>query len=118
MEARKKRNIRPGNEFDNLFPKSEGTNKTMRRNADVSDTVAFIPKVVHETLNQTEAISRKLKASNVYETCSRIWHFVYQHINYKKDQEGYEQIRSPARAWKDRFSGVDCDCYSTFISSI
>ena len=36
----------------------------------------------------------------------------------KKDAEGYEQIRSPARAWHDRFSGVDCDCYSVFISSI
>jgi len=118
MEARKKRNIKPGNQFDQLFPKSEGVNKTIRRNANVSDTVAFIPKVVHETLHQTDAISRKLKANNVYETCSRIWHFVYQHINYKKDQEGYEQIRSPARAWKDRVSGVDCDCYSTFISSI
>jgi len=118
MEARKKRNIKPGNDFDHLFPKSEGANKTIRRNADVSDTVAFIPKVVHETLNQTEAISRKLKGSNVYETCSRVWHFVYQHINYKKDQEGYEQIRSPSRAWKDRISGVDCDCFSTFISSI
>jgi hypothetical protein len=118
MEARKKRNINPGNEFDPLFPKSEGVSKTIRRNADVSDTVAFIPKAVHETLNQTEAISRKLKGSNVYETCSRIWHFVYQHIDYKKDQEGYEQIRSPARVWKDRISGVDCDCYSTFISSI
>jgi len=118
MEARKKRNIKPGNELDHLFPTSEGENKTIRRNASVSDTVAFIPKVVQETLNQTEAIARKLKGSSVYETCSNIWHFVYGHINYKKDQEGYEQIRSPARVWRDRFSGVDCDCYSTFISSV
>jgi hypothetical protein len=118
MEATKKRNIKSGSEYDKLFPKSEGDNKTIRRNANVTHTVSFIPKVVSETLNQTEAIARRLKGSSVYETCSNIWHFVYQHINYKKDEEGYEQIRSPARSWHDRFQGVDCDCYSTFISSI
>jgi hypothetical protein len=118
MEARTKRNIKSGSEYDDLFPKSEGTDKKVKGNADVNDTVAFIPKVVHETLDQTKDISKKLKGSNVYGTCSNIWHFVYHHINYKKDQEGYEQIRSPARVWKDRFSGVDCYCYSTFISSV
>ena len=118
MEATKKRNIISGNEYDPLFPNSEGDNKTIQRNANVSDTVAFIPKVVQETVDQTKDIARTLKGKSVYETCSNIWHFVYQHINYKKDQEGYEQIRSPARAWQDRKQGVDCDCYSVFISSI
>jgi hypothetical protein len=118
MEARKKRYIKPGKEYDHLFPQSEGNNKTIRRDANVDHTVAFIPKVVSETLYQTKDIAKRLKGSNVYDTCSNIWHFVYGHINYKKDQEGYEQIRSPARVWKDRFSGVDCDCYSTFISSV
>lgn len=118
MEARKKRNIKPGVEYDRLFPESENDNKTIRRNANVYHTVSFIPKVVHETLNQTKRIAQRLKANTVYETCSNIWHFIYQHINYKKDQEGYEQIRSPARTWHDRRQGVDCDCYSVFISSI
>src|SRR6266498_5514623 len=118
MEATKKRNIKSGNEYDRLFPNSEGNNKTIQKNANVSDTVAFIPKVVQETLDQTKNIARLLKGKSVYETCSNIWIFVYQHINYKKDQEGYEQIRSPARTWRDRLQGVDCDCYSTFISSI
>ncbi|WP_121355767.1 hypothetical protein [Flavisolibacter nicotianae] len=118
MEAGRKRNIRSGEQYSHLFPKAEGTNKTIRTNADVTHTVAFIPKVVSETLDQTKMITQLLKTNNTYETCSNIWHFVYQHIAYKKDQEGYEQIRSPARAWHDRKSGVDCDCYSVFISSI
>jgi hypothetical protein len=46
MEARKKRHIKSGSEWDRLFPKSEGSNKTIKGNADVNDTVAFIPKVV------------------------------------------------------------------------
>lgn len=118
MEAARKRNIRSGEQYSHLFPKAEGANKTIRKNADVTHTVAFIPKVVNETLFQTKQIAQRLKGNNTYETCSNIWHFVYQHIAYKKDQEGYEQIRSPARAWHDRKSGVDCDCYSVFISSI
>ena len=97
MEAGKKRNIKNGNEFDRLFPIPEGEYKTIRRNANVTDTVAFIPKVVHITLDQTKNLASILKGKSVYETCSNIWHFVYQHINYKKDEDGYEQIRSPAR---------------------
>lgn len=118
MEAKKRRNIKPGNEYDHLFPSSENDNKTILRNANVYHTVEFIPKVVQETLDQTMLIAGRLKGRTVYETCRNIWHFVYGHINYKKDQEGYEQIRSPARAWHDRQDGVDCDCYSVFISGI
>ena len=118
MEALKKRNIRDGNEYDHLFPKAEVGTQTILKNAGVSDTCAFIPKVVEKTIAQTKAIAQRLKGANTFETCRNIWHFVYQHIAYNKDKEGYEQIRSPARAWHDRTKGVDCDCYSTFISSI
>ncbi len=118
MEARKKRNIRPGNEYNHLFPSSENNDKTIKKNANVFHTVQFIPKVVQGTLDQTKKISQVLEGKSVYETCANIWHFVYRHINYKKDKDGYEQIRSPARTWHDRQQGVDCDCYSVFISSI
>lgn len=118
MEAARKRNIRSGEEYNQFFPKAEGAISTIRKNANVTHTVAFIPKVVNETLHHTKALSNKLKGKTTYETCSNIWDFVYQHIAYKKDQEGYEQIRSPSRVWHDRKQGVDCDCYSVFISSI
>lgn len=118
MEARTRRHIRSGTEFNNLFPKANVGNRTIRRLATVSDTVAFIPKVVRDTLSQTSGLARRLKGKSLYDTCKNIWHFVYQHIRYQKDQQGYEQVRSPARVWHDRETGVDCDCYSVFISSI
>jgi hypothetical protein len=118
MEAKKKRHIKPGYEYDHLFPKPENDNKTIRRNANVYHTVSFIPKCVQETIEQTKLIAQKLKGRTIYDTCSNIWHFVYKHINYKKDEEGFEQIRSPSRTWHDRTRGVDCDCYSVIISSI
>jgi hypothetical protein len=118
MEAQRKRNIKSGEEYSHLFPKADNSTSLIRTNANVTHTVAFIPKVVNDTLDQTKKIAQLLKGNSTYETCSNIWHFVYQHIAYKKDQEGYEQIRSPARTWHDRKKGVDCDCYSVFISSI
>lgn len=118
MEAGKKRNIKSGRQYDHLFPVADGNNATIRSNANVYHTVDFIPKVVNETLYQTKELANQLKANNTYETCKKIWQFVYEHINYKKDAPGYEQIRNPARTWHDRFIGVDCDCYSVFISSI
>ena len=118
MEANRQRNIQSGERYTHLFPQAANNTATIRKDANVYHTVAFIPKVVNETVEHTKKIAAQLKANTVYETCNNIWHFVYRHIAYKKDAEGYEQIRSPARAWHDRFKGVDCDCYSVFISSI
>lgn len=118
METTVKRNISNGLEYDHLFPEATGVIRTIKSNATVGDTIDFIKKVVPDTLQQTKSIANELKGRSVYETCNNVWSFVYRHIRYKKDKDGYEQIRSPRRSWLDRKSGVDCDCYSTFISSI
>lgn len=118
MEANHKRQIKSGIEFNHLFPKPIGEEVEIKRDADVSATVAFIPQVVFETLGDTSRISKLLKGNSLDETCENIWHFVYQHLQYAKDKDGVEQIRRPARAWHDRTRGVDCDCYTVFISSI
>ena len=118
MEAKKKREIKEGLGFVEMFPNTEGENITIKRGAGVEDTMEFIPKVVKNTLFHTKRIASRLKGRNVAETCKNIWEFVYDHIDYKKDESGYEQVRSPARSWRDRKRGVDCDCYSVFISSV
>jgi hypothetical protein len=118
METKYQRNLQSGENFNHFFPKANGKNITIKGNADVSHTLALIPKVVHETLHHTAQLAQHLKANNLNETCKNIWDFVYQHIAYRKDEDGKEQVRSPARVWQDRKQGVDCDCYTTFISSI
>lgn len=117
METNRKR-TKEGKEYDHLIPKANGTTKLIKRDADVSNTVNFIPKVVWSTLNQTERLVPVVKGKTLYETCHNIWNFVYEHISYEKDAHGKEQVRSPRRTWADRERGVDCDCYTTFISSI
>jgi hypothetical protein len=118
MEAAKRRQVRDGADHDHFFPRANLTERTVKRGATVADTVKFFPQVVRETKWQTKRIANELKGESVYETCRNIWEFVYRHIRYEKDEEGREQVRSPARTWHDRFRGVDCDCYTVFISSI
>ncbi|MDO9001345.1 MAG: hypothetical protein Q7W45_16385 [Bacteroidota bacterium] len=120
MERREEIKVRSGKEYDHLFPRAMLTSITKKQGATVADTIKFIPTVVRDTLFHTEKIAKVLKGDNIRETCSNIWHFVYDHIAYKKDEDGKEQVRSPARAWHDRgnIQGVDCDCYTVFISSI
>lgn len=113
-----KRNVKNGTEYDALFPRAEGKVLTIKRNATLDHTLKLIPEVVHSTQHHTEKIAERLKGKTLLETCSNIWHFVYDHITYEKDQQGKEQVRSPAQVWADRKKGVDCDCYTTFISSI
>jgi len=118
MQAKTQRNIESGKEYDALFPKAKLTNSTVKRGATVQDTVRLIPQVVKQTRWQTEKLAQLLRGKSVYDACRNIWEFVYDHIRYHKDDEGREQIRSPARTWHDRARGVDCDCYTVFISTI
>ena len=117
METNRKR-TKEGKQYDHLIPKASGKTTIIKRDADVSNTVNFIPKVVWSTIDQTEKLAPVVKGKTLYETCHNIWNFVYEHISYEKDAHGKEQVRSPRRTWADRERGVDCDCYTTFISSI
>jgi hypothetical protein len=118
MEVSHQRKLKSGAEYDYLFPKANGNEETLKWDANVYDTLDFIPKIVYKTLNDTKALSKLLKGKSLYETCNKIWDFVYNHIQYNKDEDGVEQLRRPARSWMDRVRGVDCDCYTVFISSI
>jgi hypothetical protein len=118
MESNYQRQIRTGLEFDKLFPKAAGNDRTILKEAGVDDTLQLIRKTVPQTLADTEAIAKLLRGKNLYDTCHKIWDFVYNHIQYKKDKAGVEQVRRPRRVWANRHTGVDCDCYTEFISSI
>jgi hypothetical protein len=116
--ASSKRGSLDGSAYTHLFPAVSGRNETIKKQADLGDTMQFIPKAVQATLFQTEKIAPVLRGHTLRHTCSKIWHFLYGHCMYLKDEENTEQIRSPARAWRDRQQGIDCDCFSVFISSI
>lgn len=57
-----------------------------------------------------------LQGNNIYETCRNIWFFLKGNIRYKKDPDGMQWIKSPARVWADK--SCDCKSYAVFIASV
>ena len=72
-----KRHIKSGTEYDHLFPKAEGGDILIERDATVEHTIRFIPKMVMDTLDDTRLIAPKLKGDTLHETCRNIWNFIY-----------------------------------------
>lgn len=119
MVASRARTLKPGFEFDAYFPKPTYENPYLSKNAENEDTLEkFIPEMARQYQSDTKRIAVVLKQPNLLQQCKTIWDFGFNHIQYKLDDPHEEQIRRPARTWADRTSGVDCDCYSVFISTI
>lgn len=113
-----KRDIGNGKTYENHFPAAENKEKYLTYNGTNFDTLDYMAHVVRTTLPQTVKIAKTLDKSSLQTTCKAIFDFVYGNYQYKQDDDRFEELRSPARAWRDRKSGVDCDCYSITISSI
>ena len=112
-----KRKIKSGTRFNYLFPRASGRDIQVKKNAKLSDTIQQIKKVVRENSWQVKKLAQFLKAESITKTCRNIWEFAYNHFQYQIDKMGVEQIRTPARSWRDRKSGIDCDCFSTLIGA-
>ncbi|MDO8998308.1 MAG: hypothetical protein Q7W45_00980 [Bacteroidota bacterium] len=116
MEATTKIKLKSLDPYRHLFPAALVIDKTIKKGAGVSDTVAFIPKVVAKCRWQVKNyVDAELRGLGMYEACEKLWHFVKQHIEYEKDERGLEQVRSPRRLIHD-VKG-DCDCFTTFIDT-
>lgn len=120
LVATGKRAIQSGLQYNQYFVLSgvHGQEVSLMANGNVSDTIALMKKIVADTLPQTKRIAQVLKGSTRLQTASNVWDFLYNHVQYTKDNPLREQLRTPLRTWHDRRRGVDCDCYSIFISSV
>lgn len=107
-----------GAKYDFLFPSSDGRDRIMVEDGEVTDTIKMIERVVWTYINDTKKLAALLKQQTTETTLQAIWEFLYHNIQYQLDKPGLEQLRRPARAWKDRVTGIDCDCFSIFCSSI
>lgn len=120
MIASSKRNIKSGSQYNQYFDLGSLQNNEVSLMPDggVEDTIKEMKRIAARYKKQTARIASVLKGKTTLDTARNIWNFVYNHIQYKKDNPLREQIRTPLRTWADRATGVDCDCYSVFISSI
>ncbi|MBX3103030.1 MAG: hypothetical protein KF690_11015 [Bacteroidetes bacterium] len=113
-----KRDILTGAAYESIIPAADMRDTVVKRHGNLPDTVAAMKRIAHQTRSDTAHLAPRLKGRNVEDTCRKLWHFVYWHIQYELDKPGTEQLRRPARSWADRHRGVDCDCYSLFISTV
>jgi len=112
------RPIRDGKQFEQFFGFPEEKDRLVIEDGEVDDTVELMKKVVWKYINDTKKVAQYLKGKTLRETCENIWNFLYNHIQYKLDKRGLEQLRRPCRSWSERSIGIDCDCFSIFVSSI
>lgn len=113
-----KRNIKSGAEYDKYFVKPSANEVVLMKDGEIEDTLKLIAAIVKNYNWQTKRIAPILKGLTTFETCQNIWNFIYNHYQYKIDRPGVEQLRTPARSWADRVSGIDCDCMSITIACI
>lgn len=120
MQAEAKRHIRSGQTYSHLIPKCTHRDTIVvgSGKAGLEDTLKLMQTMIAETKADTTLLAKQLKGATLAMTCKNIWQFVYGHIQYKMDKTGIEQVRRPSRTWADRKTGVDCDCYTVFISSL
>ncbi|MBT3932840.1 MAG: hypothetical protein HOF35_01155 [Bacteroidetes bacterium] len=112
------RSIRSGKEYDKLFTKPDKRDRVIIEDGEVDQTVNLMKKVVWKYLDDTKQIAKLLRGNSPQATSKKIWDFLYHHIQYRLDEKGLEQLRRPARSWYERHTGIDCDCFSIFASSI
>lgn len=113
-----KRNIKDGSKFNHLFPAAKNEKINKGNNGVEKNVNEIIPQVVKNYNWQAKDIANHLYDPDLHKFCKNIWQFCFDYIQYEFDKPGREQLRTPQRVWADRISGVDCDCFSIFISSI
>jgi len=121
------RNTKDGRKYNHLIKKASGKDVFIK-DGNVLETVESCIDLVAEHYLEVEELAKMLQGDSLKSTCRNIFDFSYSYLQYHKDKNGTEQLRTPARSWLDgqiRFkqqgktsSGIDCDDYSIFVGSI
>ena len=115
-----KRSITDTNQFDYLFEglQPQYTDPILHPDGDVDFTVQQMSEIAKRCKPQTAKLAQYLKGKDLINTCYNIHQFFVKYYQYAEDSKFTEQIREPIRAYYDRKTGIDCDCFSTSVSSI
>lgn len=101
-----------------LVPKPEGVNENVKAaGADpIRDTVPLIKAMVKRQLWQGKKLAAHLKANSLEQTVRNNWDFIFRYIQYKKDPDNTEAVRSLRRLVYD--AQGDCDCFTCGLSNL
>ena len=118
LVASSRRTIRDGREYARFFSPANSETRIVKGNADVNDTVAHALTMIKREASSVLKLAKYLKRGTTHETARSFFNYMFNHYQYKIDTPGQEQLRTPGRAYKDRVSGIDCDCYSINIGAL
>jgi hypothetical protein len=113
-----RRNIVDGSAYDKYFGKPINEDYIKGDNSTETNVAKILPNVVKKYCYQTRKIANHLYSKDLRTFCENIWTFLFKHIQYEYDEAGREQFRTPYRSWQERETGIDCDCFSIFVSCI
>jgi len=115
------RNIVDGSAYDKFFGKPDREVISNGDNSTEKNVEKVLPKIIAKYSWQTKKLANYLwrQSNNDLRTfCENIWYFLFKHIQYRYDKAGVEEFRTPYRSWAEREKGIDCDCFSIFVSCI
>lgn len=121
------RNTQNGARYNHLIqPAAE--REIFIKDGNVYETVKSCMYIVATYYKQVAPLAEMLKAGTLKETCKNIFDFAYKFLQYRLDEQGTEQLRTPARSWHDgqilfmqkgdKSKGIDCDDFSIFCGSL
>lgn len=121
------RNTQNGKRFNHLIKKANGQD-TFIKNGNVIETVESCIDIIGTHFREVEELASMLQGDSLKESCRNIFNFSYNYLQYHKDDDGTEQLRTPSRSWLDgqikykqkgkSDAGIDCDDYSIFVGSL
>ena len=113
-----RRDIKNGNEFNSLIPKSSCTAQNLGNGSNNTiEGVEFMAQWVKENDHQVVKLAEKLKKRSLSETVASIFNFLYHHFQYNAD-DTLQNLRSPACSWAKRREGIDCKSYTIFAVAL
>lgn len=117
VEGIRPRKINTSKKYDRFFVAPRGQDQRFNTNHPLHETLRMFPQFIKWSMPEVREFAKEMEGRNLRETCSNLWHFCYEYIQYRPDDWGMEQVRSPNRIYAERFRGVDCDCYTNLIAA-
>lgn len=121
------RNTENGKKYNHLIKTASGKDVFVKT-GNVLETIESCINLIADHYREVEGLAKMLQADSTRNTCKNIFDFSYKYLQYHKDDDGTEQLRTPARSWLDgqikfkqkgdNSAGIDCDDYSIFVGSL
>lgn len=114
------RPLKDGRKYNDLIPAMQGVDFSFEpagKFGDTYDSLIYMDRWAEKYAWQTKEIAPLLQGRTVRETADNIYNWLYNHFQYKLDQDT-QLLYAPSAAWAYREDGFDCKTFSILASCI